>query len=103
MPFLSCEFVLEGLVALQQHLDGLVLAPLALEVLQLALQAINVLLGHPDRPLSLSVLFPLACELFRRQSTDVCVVLKKSRVRKLIVNRIENCTTFLPPPSRGKS
>lgn len=58
------QLVLECLVAPKQFLDRLVATLLALEVLELTLQTVDVLLRpSSNRPLRLSIVGPLAGEL----------------------------------------
>lgn len=62
--FEAARLVLEGLVPAEELLDSLVVALGAPELLELALKAIDVLLGPgPDGALGFSVVGPLACQL----------------------------------------
>lgn len=58
------ELRLESLVPLDQVLDGLVAVVLALELVQLALESLNVLLRPcPDGTLGLTIICPLPGQL----------------------------------------
>ena len=67
----ALELLLEHLVAEEELLDGLIALPLTPELVELGLQALNVLLGpRPDGPLGLPVVGPLAGELGWCQGRD---------------------------------
>ncbi len=67
----AAELVLEGLVAAQEVLQRAVAVLVAAQLLELALQAINVLLGAgADGALGLAVVGALAGELGRREGRD---------------------------------